>query len=207
MLRKIINLIKQVYSYFWKKRKHLKITKPKPAHRPILVRPRKECGLVTKPAAWILKQQRLGLTFSPLTWASSSPTRVSRSSEIDGGTRLSQEQNRGVLTERQNPSSFSPRLFLHPSEQRRAWQPRERERDGKRAKGVAPLMSLLVGEWHSPEGERAAVERVCGGALSRGPKSASRGARGPRPDLRRHRIWRMSGPRWDLRVPCCLDGC
>jgi hypothetical protein len=128
MLRKIINLIKQVYSYFWKKRKHLKITKPKLAHRPILVRPRKECGLVTKPAAWILKQQRLGLTFSPLTWASSSPTRVSRPSEIDGGTCLSQEQNRGVPAECQNPSSFSPRLFLHPSEQRRAWRPRERER-------------------------------------------------------------------------------
>jgi hypothetical protein len=51
MLRKIINLIKQIYSCFWKTRKHLKIIKPKPAHRPILVRPRKECGLVTKPAA------------------------------------------------------------------------------------------------------------------------------------------------------------
>jgi hypothetical protein len=38
MLRKIINLIKQVYSCFWKKEeKHLKILKPKLAQRLIPV--------------------------------------------------------------------------------------------------------------------------------------------------------------------------
>jgi hypothetical protein len=34
------------------------------------------------------------------------------------------------------------------------------------------------------EGERATVERVCGGALSREPESVSGGAQGPLPGLR-----------------------
>jgi hypothetical protein len=54
-------------------------------------------------------------------------------------------------------------------------------------------VSLLVGGRRSPKGERAAVERVCGGALSRGPESVSGGARGPRPGQRQHRIRRTAG--------------
>jgi hypothetical protein len=44
-------------------------------------------------------------------------------------------------------------------------------------------MSLIVGGRRSPEGERAAVERVYDGALSQGPESVSGGAPGPRPGL------------------------
>jgi hypothetical protein len=67
--------------------------------------PEEKNGPVTKPAAWILKQRRLGPAFSPPAWASFSPTCVSRSSEIDSWVRLSVEQNYGAAAAR-NPSSF-----------------------------------------------------------------------------------------------------
>jgi hypothetical protein len=73
VLGKIINLIKQVHSCFWKKRKYLKILSQKTAHNLIPVRPRNECGLVTKPAAWILKQRRPGLPNLTPAWVNFSP--------------------------------------------------------------------------------------------------------------------------------------
>jgi hypothetical protein len=115
MFRKIINLIKQVCSCFWKKEKTLKNTKQKPVHRLILVRPRNEWGLVTKPTARILKQQRHGSSFSPPTWAESSPTRREpsiwdqRSSASLAATKPTQ---RGAT--RRNLSSFSSSPPLSP---------------------------------------------------------------------------------------------
>jgi hypothetical protein len=73
MLWKIIILIKQVYSCFWKKRKHIKILSQKTAHKLIPVRPRNECGLVTKPVARIFKQQRPGLPNLTPAWVECSP--------------------------------------------------------------------------------------------------------------------------------------
>jgi hypothetical protein len=74
--------------------------------------------------------------------------------------------------------SFFPRLF------HRAERERERAAAGDRpARGAAPLVSLLAGGQRSSKGECAAVKRVCGGALSREPKSVSGGAQGPLPGL------------------------
>jgi hypothetical protein len=61
------------------------------AQRTIPVRPRRGKQPVTQPTARRLEQRRLGPTFSPPAWALSSPTRVSRSSEIDGWARLSRQ--------------------------------------------------------------------------------------------------------------------
>jgi hypothetical protein len=99
------------------KEKTLKNTKPKPAHISILVRPRNEWGLVTKPAARILKQQRPGPTFSPPTWAETSPTRH-EPSIWDQRSRASltatKPTQRGAT--HRNPSSFSSSPPLSPPE-------------------------------------------------------------------------------------------
>jgi hypothetical protein len=109
---------------FLEKEKTLKNTKPKPAHRPILVRPRNECGLVTKPAAHaaqILKQQRPRPTFSPPTWAESSPTRR-ESSILDRRQCVTHGATKPVRRQvPQNSSSLSSFPLLFHEAEREQW--------------------------------------------------------------------------------------
>jgi hypothetical protein len=85
-----------------------------------------------------------------------------RPSEINSGTRLSRGQNHGTTALHKTLSliSFIPCLF------------HEAERERVRAMAIGL------------EGERATVERVYDGALSREPESVSGGAQGPLPGLR-----------------------
>jgi hypothetical protein len=124
------------------------------AHKPILVRP--------SPLGNCRRGWRPGPTFRLPTWADFNPKQRwpsilnQRWWAILGITKSAR---RPVP---QNPSSlrFTPRLCLHPSEQRRARRPAE---PGRRSGGA--ITWPLAGGRRSPKGQRAVVEPSCGGPL------------------------------------------